>query len=225
MKNLFVVAPALLLVACGSRVEKFEMPSQVANFAELYQGNCAGCHGREGRSGAARPLNSSAFLAVIGEQELTDVIAKGVPQTAMAAFSKNAGGDLTDQQIAILARGIKQQWSRPQGFSGIVLPSYRGELGDPRAGAEAFNRYCKECHGDAGAGGPKGPSVVDPSFLALTSNQSLRTTAIAGRESTPDWRSYVPDQAMTSKEISDVVAWLASFRPPAITMTQRGRLP
>jgi hypothetical protein len=109
MKNLFVVAPALLLVACGSRVEKFEMPSQVANFAELYQGNCAGCHGREGRSGAARPLNSSAFLAVIGEQELTDVIAKGVPQTAE---SNSNGPDRRTSQVPF-CRPIVASWATP----------------------------------------------------------------------------------------------------------------
>ena len=33
------------------------LPSQVMDFAELYGQTCAGCHGTDGRLGAARPLH------------------------------------------------------------------------------------------------------------------------------------------------------------------------
>jgi len=228
MKRCVLLAPAILLLGCGHKVEQFVFPDQVADFTALYQNNCAGCHGPDGRVGAARPLNDPIFLAVIGQNKLRDVIANGVPKTAMPAFAKNAGGDLTDQQITILADQISESWSRPQDFAGVALPSYSAETGDPRAGESAFRTYCANCHGDTGAGGAKAGSVIDPAFLALVSDQSLRTTVIAGRsdQEKPDWRNDLPGHPMTPKEISDVVAWLSAHRTaPArlfTTLTQRG---
>src|SRR5258705_11410188 len=103
MKRCLLLTPAILLFGCGDRIEQYTLPDQVTSFTALFEGNCAGCHGRDGRLGAARPLNDPVFLAVIGKQKLRDVIANGVPKTAMPAFAKNAGGGLTDQQITILA--------------------------------------------------------------------------------------------------------------------------
>ena len=58
-------------------------------------------------------------------------------------------------------------------------------------------------------------SIVDGSFLALVSNQSLRTTVIVGRRElgAPDWRGNVPGTPMSEEDVSDVVAWLAAQRP------------
>jgi cytochrome c oxidase cbb3-type subunit 3/ubiquinol-cytochrome c reductase cytochrome c subunit len=57
-------------------------------------------------------------------------------------------------------------------------------------------------------------SIVDPSLLALLSNQDLRTLVIVGlpQFSAPDWRNDLPGHPMTDQQISDVVAWLASHR-------------
>jgi cytochrome c oxidase cbb3-type subunit 3 len=228
MKRCVLLAPAILLLGCGHKVEQFVLPDQVADFAALYQNNCAGCHGSGGRLGAARPLNDPLFVAVIGKEELRNVIANGVPKTAMPAFAKNAGGDLTDPQVTLLADQIAGRWSQPQDFVGVALPSYRAEPGDPRAGETAFRTYCANCHGEIGAGGPVAGSVIDPAFLALGSDQSLRTTVIAGRsdQEKPDWRNDLPGHPMTPKEISDVVAWLSAHRtapaPLITTLTQRG---
>lgn len=201
---------AIVLLGCSHRTEQFILPDQVTDFSALYAGNCAGCHGRDGQRGGARPLNDPLYLALIGKDRLRTVIAKGVPRTAMPAFALNAGGMLTDQQITILADQIEAHWSRPQEFIGVALPPYSAGQGDPKHGDAVFGNYCSRCHGDNGKGG----SVVDPAFLALVSDQALRTSVIVGRadQGTPDWRSYSPDRAMTPQEISDVVAWM-SARP------------
>src|SRR6266566_291295 len=94
---------AIVLLGCGSHAEQYVLPDEVTDFSALYASNCAGCHGQDGRSGAARPLNDPLYLAVIGKEKLRDVIAKGVPQTAMPAFATDAGGTLTNQQVNILA--------------------------------------------------------------------------------------------------------------------------
>src|SRR5467141_3303465 len=111
---------AIVLLGCGGRTEQYILPDQVTEFSALYESNCAGCHGRNGRSGAARPLNDPVYLALIGKDRLRDVIAKGVPRTAMPAFAQNAGGRLTDQQLTILADQIETRWSRPREFVGVA---------------------------------------------------------------------------------------------------------
>ena len=60
-------------------------------------------------------------------------------------------------------------------------------------------------------------SIVDPSYLALISDQTLRSTIIAGRPDLgmPDWRSDTSSpgsRSMTDQEITGVVAWLAAHR-------------
>jgi cytochrome c oxidase cbb3-type subunit 3/ubiquinol-cytochrome c reductase cytochrome c subunit len=58
---------------------------------------------------------------------------------------------------------------------------------------------------------------VDPAYLALISDQGLRSLIIAGQpqEDMPDWRSDISgagSRAMTEQEITDTVAWLACHR-------------
>jgi mono/diheme cytochrome c family protein len=78
----------------------------------------------------------------------------------------------------------------------------------------AYATFCAGCHGPEGKGTAKGSSIVDDSFLALVSDQNLRTLVIAGRPDLghPDWRHYALDRAMTPQEVTDVVAWMVSQR-------------
>jgi cytochrome c oxidase cbb3-type subunit 3/ubiquinol-cytochrome c reductase cytochrome c subunit len=74
---------------------------------------------------------------------------------------------------------------------------------------------CARCHGaPGGPAGPKG-SILDGSFLALVNQQTIRTTAIAGRPDLgmPDWRNQMPGHSMTDQDVTDTVAWVISQRP------------
>jgi len=199
---------AVLLLGCGHRIEQYVLPDQITDFSALFASNCSGCHGVNGRLGAGRPLNDPIFLAVIGKEKLHDTIAKGVPDTSMPAFAQNAGGGLTDQQITILADQMEARWSKPQEVAGLTLPPYSGDLGDVGKGGAIFERQCSPCHRDKGIGG----SLIDPDFLALISDQSLRTSVIAGRadRGMPNWRGHRPP--LMPQDVSDVVAWLSSHR-------------
>ena len=219
-----VVVTVCLLAGCGHRIEQYTLPDQVTDFAILYRENCAGCHGKDGRNGAARPLNDPLYLALIGRNRMREVIGKGVPHTGMPPFAQDAGGTLTAQQIDILAGEMETRWARPQDYIGVALPPYSAEPGERDRGERVFRTYCVTCHGDDGKGGPKGGSVVAPEFLALVSDQDLRTMVIVGRsdESIPDWRRDVSQRVMTPEEISDVVAWLAGHREPVDNIAQAG---
>ena len=86
----FPACIAVVLLGCGHRTEQYVLPDQITDFATLFGSNCAGCHGRDGHSGPARPLNDPLFLALIGKEKLRDTIAKGVKGTPMPAFASRA---------------------------------------------------------------------------------------------------------------------------------------
>ena len=202
------------------------LPSQVMGFAELYGQSCAGCHGTDGRLGAARPLNDPVYLALVPQNRLRMIIAQGVPGTAMPGFASAAGGPLTEAQLDALIHEMLKRWSRPSPSPDVPLPPYTAEAtaaddslaGDPEQGLRVYAEACANCHGADGTGGAKGGSVVDAAYLALVSDQALRTAVIAGRTDLgmPDWRSYIPGQPLTAQQISDVVAWLVSQRQPVV---------
>ena len=185
-------------------------------FDILYETNCAGCHGADGKGDAARGLADPVFLRVADDATLRRITASGVPGTAMPAFAITAGGSLSDEQIDALVRGMRGRSAGAGVAVDVNPPPYSpSTAGDPTRGGDAFATFCSRCHGADGRGGAGGSSIVDASYLSLVSDQSLRTTVIAGRPDlgAPDWRGDVPGRPMSSDEVSDVVAWLAAKRP------------
>lgn len=218
----FIVATALVAGcdrAPGRRVieAEYAAPGRILEFGVLYRTNCAGCHGPEGRGGAGMALANPVYLAVADDDVVRHATADGVPGTSMPAFASRSGGMLTDEQIDAIVKGIRARWANPGAVAGIDLPPYSDTSdGDERRGGDVFATYCASCHGDRGRGARGGSSIVDGSYLALVSDQGLRTTVIAGRPElgAPDWRGNLRGKAMTLRDISDVVAWLSAQRPP-----------
>ena len=133
----------------------------------------------------------------------------------MPAFAESAGGFLTDAQIDVLTKEIRSRWSEQEILDAAAAPSYAPKsAGDAHRGEVAYKTYCESCHGPGGGGAPKASGITDDSFLALVSDQRLRTIVIAGRPElgAPDWRGNVPGKPMSNQEVTDVVAWLASRR-------------
>ena len=211
----------------GSEVVR---PDQVMDFSILYKQNCAGCHGMDGKNGAAISLANPVYVELIGEARLRKTIANGVAGKLMPAFSKSAGGTLNDAQLTVLAHGIVERWGKPGLLTHEPPPPYAAALqGNAEHGFTAYGVYCARCHGATGEGGPADGkttadksgthregwlgSIVDPSYLALISDQNLRSITIAGRqdEAMPDWRSDGP-QPMTDQQVTDILAWIASKR-------------
>jgi mono/diheme cytochrome c family protein len=191
-------------------------PSQVLDFNTLYKQNCSSCHGEGGKGGAAVSLADPVYLAIVDDATLRRVTANGVPHTAMPAFARGAGGTLTDQQVDVLVRESRARWAKRDVLAGVKPPSYAASgPGDAARGAEVYRTFCASCHGPGGKGKGKLGSIVDGSYLALFSDQGLRTTVIVGVPDlgAPDWRRNVPGRPMTDQEVSDVVAWLVAQRP------------
>ena len=199
-------------------------PEQVTDFATLYGQNCAACHGDQGKNGAAISLANPVYLAVAGPENIQRIIAAGVPGTMMPGFGKSVGGMLTDAQIASLAQGLTTTWGNPGALAGQAPPAYAASApGDASQGQKTFVASCARCHGEDGAGkaDKKNPGpIVEPEYLALISDQGLRSIIIAGKpeQGMPDWRSAMKGEGahpLNDREISDIVAWLATHRVTA----------
>lgn len=217
---LIAVSMAAMMGACRTSparqasLTRDPQPDEAANFRALYGANCSACHGEEGRGNVAVALASPVYLQISDNDVIRNVIVNGGPSELSPAFSVSMGGLLSAQDITVLVDGIRS-WSKPQDLAGVKVPSRtESAAGNVQRGAEAFRTFCSSCHGAAGTGGKTPGSIVDPSLLALLTDQDLRTLVIVGlpQFGAPDWRNDSPGHPMTVQQISDVVAWLASHR-------------
>lgn len=226
-----VLAMSFLVSAgCGGQPQGREepFPEQVTDFHELFARHCAGCHGADGTKGPGPRLRDPLYLAVADRDSIYNAIKYGRPGTPMPPFGKNQAGPLSDPQVAALVDGMLKNWGQPQKYKNAALPTYSVEKAPPgeiARGQIAYQRNCMMCHGFGKFKGVAGP-IAESQYLALVSDQNLRTTMIVGRMDwgMPDWSHRIPRHPMTDQEMSDVVAWLASKRPKySAAVTNPGR--
>ena len=113
---------------------RWKPPTEVVAFDQLYAENCSGCHGADGRLGPARPLNDPLYLALVNDETLRQVIAQGMPNTAMPAFAQQQGGNLINGQIKLVVQGIRSRWAQSRQPQGSTLPPY--ESGETSTSAD-----------------------------------------------------------------------------------------
>lgn len=224
-----VVLAAVLTLACDGLPGRPDPddrplpPTAVRDFDALYGKYCAGCHGATGRLGAARPLADPLYLAWTDDATLRRVTAEGVPGSLMPGLARSAGGVLGDEQVDLLVEGLRARWGAPP--SSAALPPYAAQRpGDPARGRAVFATRCAGCHGSDGRGGAHAGSVVDPAYLALVSDQALRSAVVAGRPDLgmPDFRGGSDEPPLDDGAITDVVAWLAAQRTSARAASAAG---
>jgi cytochrome c oxidase cbb3-type subunit 3 len=197
-------------------------PDEVKDFSRLYASNCAACHGEDGRNGPSIALANPEYQAIVDDDSLRKAIRDGGPGKLMPGFGTSAGGMLTDDQIEVLVKGIRQRWYKEGILQGQNVPSYKTTLqGDVTHGEQAFQTYCSSCHRE------KSPrkndaSILEVSYLDLVSDQSLRTLIIAGRPDLghPDWSHDLPGHALSDQDVTDIVAWMANRRDDNATQSQ-----
>ena len=213
-----IAAFALVLSSCdapGRRAAEVRAirPSEVANFGQLFSQNCSGCHGKDGQGALTVGIGRPVYLAIADDATIRRTIAEGRPGTPMPAFAQHAGGMLMDAQIEILVRGIRT-WAKPGDFANLP-PYVSSQAGDAARGREVFASACSSCHGRDGRGAR---AIADRSYLALVTDQHLRTLMIVGMPNLgmPDWRGH--PKPLTGADVTDLVAWLASQRESLLTL-------
>jgi cytochrome c oxidase cbb3-type subunit 3 len=209
---LALAASLTLAAGCNhlgsSRIETIERPESITDFKTLYNQNCAGCHGANGKNGPSIDLSNPIYQAWVSDSTLQRIIAMGEPPTQMPAFAQSAGGTLTDAQVDALVKGMRTAWPADPSLQSQMPPAQPSGHGDPDQGQKTYQIACVRCHSQPNQ------KVTDPTYLALINNRTLRAIIIAGRPDLghPDWRGGIPGRALTSQEIEDIVAYLNSLR-------------
>ncbi len=210
MSRFVLLMTCLATLACLPHPSN-KSPVKVSEFSSLFEQNCSGCHGTDGKNGPARPLHDALLVAYMPLDQIKLVVENGRAGTPMPAFGRAQGGPLDDGQVDAIVKGI-QNWSGGRIVQNV--PAYTPtSSGDPHNGAKLFAQNCFMCHAKGGAVGP----VTDPSYLTLVSDQTLRSSIVTGRADLgmPDWRHLHLGNALTEQEITDLAAYLASLRPTA----------
>ena len=126
----------------------------------------------------------------------------------MPAFGESAGGFLTPQQVDTLVGGMRLRWARAN-QKVHDMPTYSSSMiGTAEQGHQIFQESCSYCHQQGQQ------KITDTSYLALVSDQTLRTIVIAGRPDLgqPDYKQIRFGQPLTDQDVSDIVAYLHSLR-------------
>jgi cytochrome c oxidase cbb3-type subunit III len=188
--------------------EELMRPENVASFDRLYKQNCSACHGESGSGGPAFDLANPKYQAVVDDASLKRWITSGMPGTQMPAFGESAGGFLTSQQVDVLVAGMRARWNHTDQNAADMPPYSSNAVGNVEHGQDIFRGSCSSCHQQGQQ------KITDASYLALVSDQSLRSIIIAGRPDLghPDWKQVRPGQPLTDQDVSDVVAYLHSSR-------------
>lgn len=174
---------------------------------ELFTGNCASCHGADGRlqKPGVPTLNSPATLAMADDAYYADIIMHGRKGTQMPAWS----GSLSPTQLKSLI-AFMRTWS-----SHVDRSLVAAAQGEPRRGAALYRGHCAGCHGTRAEGGI-GVSLNAPSFLGIASDQYLRDTILTGRKHTAMPAAY----DFSAGDVSDLIAFLRTFHPLKSTFTE-----
>jgi mono/diheme cytochrome c family protein len=188
--------------------EELKRPENVASFDRLYEQNCSACHGENGSGGPALDLADPKYQALVDDGSLRRWITYGMPGTQMPAFGDSAGGFLTPPQVDTLVSGMRSRWAHADQMMHDMPPYSSSTIGTAEHGRQIFQVDCSSCHQQ------RQQKITDTSYLALVSDQTLRTIVIAGRADLgqPDYKQVRPGRALTDQNVSDIVAYLHSLR-------------
>lgn len=171
--------------------------------AELFDTQCAQCHGLEGRGGLAPALRSEQFLASATDTQIRQLVAVGIPGSQMSAYATELGGPLTDEQIeaiVVYLRSLEEgapdlaDWRFPLAQEGLT-------------GREIFNMACASCHGVDLQGAEGIPSLGPRSEAAEEPDSRLETRISGGKDQMPAFGG-----TLTSEQIQLVIQYLRSVQ-------------
>lgn len=188
----------------------------LARGVQVYAANCVACHGAAAEGGALAPALNTPEVRAKGGDELQRIVLYGIPGTLMANW-QNA---LPTEDVTAVVN-LLLQWERlPIG----VIPA--PEINIPTTpeslamGADLFTANCSRCHGPAGQGTPRAPSLNVKSFLTNTNDFAIQQIVTLG----------IPNTAMTAwgdrlsdAEIQAIVGFIRSWEPAAPKVAQIAR--
>jgi len=159
------VAALISLASARPRIQKSANDSDALG-KQIWAGNCAGCHGLDGRGGERGPnIATNPEIAGLTDEELSHVVRDGSPNMAMPAL----GRTLSATEIVAVVKHLRTLQGDQHA---TALP------GDPKAGRALFygKAECSSCHMVEGIGGFLGPDLSD--FASTRAPEEIRNAII-----------------------------------------------
>jgi mono/diheme cytochrome c family protein len=170
-----------------------------ASGAAIFNSTCYACHGINGQGTNIAPaLNSPDLLSKFDDKWFKDTITKGRPAKGMPTW----GRVLSPQQVDAVVAYIRAWQTKPPANTNIPAG------GDPANGAVIYANTCIVCHGAAGTGTDRAPTLTSDAVRSR-SGADLFTTISAGRldKGMPAW-----GHVFSPAQIGDLVAYLKSLK-------------
>ncbi len=188
---------------------------------ELYDGECASCHGAEGRGGLGPAVGSSNFLESVEDHQIVQLISLGVPGTEMVAYSIDNGGPMTSEEvesIAVYLRSLEEN-AEPNPFWQTPLAA------EDLSGEQLYTMACARCHGlDRMGIEDVAPDISATSFAMDETDEWLTGRIRDGYKGMPRF-----ERVLAARQIDDVVTFLrggvrvtTTTAPPATGTTLPG---
>lgn len=206
----------------GGREERPILRTGIGNNklgGQIFAGNCASCHGREGEGASGPQLNNPTFLRTASDGLLLSTIILGRSGTPMQSMVKGQEGlaqippDQVQDVISYLRLwDFEQDWIKPRAIAEMSERAIN-------SGRVLFSGNCSGCHGPSGRGvrdGPKyyAPALNNPEFLEAASDGFLLATIARGRSATPMRPFGLGSGGITSlrsDQISDIVSFIRTW--------------
>lgn len=189
-----------------------------AEGGELFETNCAECHGREGTGAFAPAIGAKDFLESVTDTQITQLTALGVPGTEMVAYSNDLGGPLTSQEIRSITVYLRSLEEDAESN-----PLWRTPLADSDlTGQELFLLACSRCHGvDAEGIDDVAPDISQDSLTLMESDEFIIGRIADGYKLMPRFGSTLSDEQI----MSIVVYMRYGTAPPPDTTTTTTTVP
>ena len=126
--------------------------SDIENGGLLYRANCSTCHGPNGDSQPGVDLGHGKFRRATSDEQVSDIIMKGIPGTGMPP------GNFTESQALTIVAYLRSMAT----FSNVQVA-----VGDPVRGKAIFEGkgQCLNCHRVRTTGSRVGPDLTDIGML------------------------------------------------------------
>ena len=177
----------------------------------LFGTYCTACHGPKGEGYVAgvpgTAIGFPDFLATASDDYILQTLKLGRMGTPMQPFIGARGlANLSENDAHNIIA-----FMRTLGKLEVQEIGEPGLGGDPKAGAQHFAINCVACHQEGGIGKVGfAPSIRNPDFLAIASDDFIRRTIMVGRAST----AMVPRADLPTKVIDDIIAYLRAIPVP-----------
>ena len=157
---------------------------------EIYNEQCASCHGTNGEGGVGTALNDKKLLQNTHDDRFFAIVRAGVPSTQMPAWSVDFGGPLTDEDIRSTVAYIRSWEATAPVIEPVVFEPSAAE------GAVIFESTCATCHGNNGIGSEFAPAVNDTALLAAADNEQLAALLQYGKpaQGMPSYGAVLSDE-------------------------------